>query len=148
MVHFSSKRGCNAIFFTERDMFQNNDIARLILRIGVGGLMLFHGVHKVIYGADGVLKIFAANGLPTFLGYGVYLGEVIAPILLVIGYYSRIAALLIAGTMIVAIATTKGFFPIELTAQGAPTIELPLLFLFGSLALFFSGPGKYSINRR
>lgn len=128
-------------------MFRNDDLAKLILRIATGGLMLFHGIHKIIHGADGVLKIFSSNGLPAYLGYGVYLGEVIAPVLLMIGFYSRIAALLMAATMAVAIATTKGFYPIELTQTGGPSIELPLLYLLACLSLFFSGPGRYGINR-
>lgn len=128
-------------------MFQNNDLARLILRLGVGGTMLFHGIHKVTHGIDGVFRLMSAHGLPPYLGYGVYLGEVLAPIMLIAGFYSRLAALAVAATMIVAIAVTKGFYPLELSRNGALAIELPLLYLLASFALFLSGPGKYSLNR-
>jgi putative oxidoreductase len=61
----------------------------------------------------------AAVHLPAFIAYGVYVGEVVAPVLIVIGLWSRIAALVVALNMVTAIALT----------------------------VFFLGPGRYALSR-
>ena len=61
------------------------DIGKLILRVSLGVLVLLHGIGKLISGPDFVLKIVGAAGLPMAFGYLVYLGEVIAPVLLIVG---------------------------------------------------------------
>ena len=80
----------------------SQDIAKLILRLTVGGLMVFHGVAKLFGGIDGIKQALAAHKLPGVLAYGVYVGEVIAPILLIAGLWTRAAALVIAINMVVA----------------------------------------------
>jgi len=61
-------------------MFLNDDLGKLLSRIGVGGLMLFHGIHKLIHGHDFIRSQLSAAGLPEFLALGVPVGEVLAPI--------------------------------------------------------------------
>lgn len=128
-------------------MFQNSDIAKLLLRLAAG-MMLFHGIHKMFHGIDGIKHLVASSGLPEFLAYGVFIGEVIAPLMIIAGYFSRVGALLMAFTMANAIylAHTSELF--SLNRHGAPAAELPLLYLLISLSIAFSGPGKYAINRR
>jgi putative oxidoreductase len=128
-------------------MFRNDDVARLLLRLGFGTLLLFHGVHKIIHGNAFVEGALQAHGLPQWFGYGVYAGEIIAPLMIILGYYARAASVVMAVNMIVAIALTTGFFPLVLTQTGAPMFELPLLYLLAAAVLFFAGPGKYSVNR-
>lgn len=127
---------------------ENSDLAKLILRITVGGLMLSHGIGKLVHGIDVVQTMTVSAGLPQWFAYGVYLGEIIAPLLLLAGYYSRIAALLIAFTMLNAIYLANGANLFDINKFGAPVIELPLFYLMAALSLFLLGPGKYSINRR
>ena len=81
-----------------------DDFGKLVVRLTVGVLLLFHGVHKVLTGIDPIKHMVAAQGLPDWLSYGVYLGEVVGPILVVIGFCRASAALLIAINMIVAVA--------------------------------------------
>ncbi|MBD3799894.1 MAG: DoxX family protein [Campylobacterales bacterium] len=128
-------------------MFRNDDLARLLLRLSVGTLMLFHGVHKLLHGISHIKGMLQANGLPGWLGYGVFVGEVIAPVMIILGLYARIGAALMAVNMAVAIALVGGLFPLELTKTGGPVSEMALLYLFAALALFFCGPGRYGINR-
>lgn len=128
-------------------MFRNDDLARLLLRLSVGTLMLFHGVHKLLHGISHIQGMLQAHGLPGWLGYGVFVGEVIAPVMIILGLYARIGAALMAVNMAVAIALVGGLFPLELTKTGGPVSEMALLYLFAALALFFSGPGRYGINR-
>ena len=55
------------------------DAAKVLLRLAVGGLMLFHGVQKIRHGVDWMYPLLEAKGLPTFIAYGSYFGEVAAP---------------------------------------------------------------------
>ncbi|WP_345990065.1 DoxX family protein [Sulfurimonas sp. HSL1-2] len=128
-------------------MLRNDDLARLLLRLSVGILMLFHGVHKLLHGISHIQGMMQAHGLPGWLGYGVFVGEVVAPVMIILGFYARIGAALMAVNMMVAVALLGGLFPLQLTKTGGPVSEMALLYLFAALALFFSGPGRYSINR-
>ena len=60
----------------------NEDIGKLILRLSIAGLMLFHGFFKLFNGIDGIKFLVTNAGLPEFIAYGVYLGEIIFPILI------------------------------------------------------------------
>jgi len=107
-----------------------DDTGKLLLRLAVGGLMLFHGLHKAIDGVGGIAGMLVAKGLPGFIAYGVLVGEVIAPILIILGILTRPAALVLAFTMVVAwlmVGTGKTF---ALDAVGAWAIE--------SLVYFFA----------
>jgi len=126
----------------------NPNLSVLLLRLTLGILMLFHGIHKIIIGLGFVQKLLLDHGLPAWLGYGVYLGEVVAPLLIIAGFYARAGAAVLALSMLTAILLTDGFFPIRLTQYGAPTIELLLIYMMMAVALVFSGPGKYALNRR
>ena len=128
-------------------MFQNLDIARLLLRL-TAGLMLFHGVHKLLHGIDGIKALVAGAGLPQFFAYGVYVGEVIAPIMVILGYYTRIGALIMTFTMANAIYLAYRADLFSLGKQGGPVIELPILYLLLSVAVALAGPGKFALNRK
>jgi len=123
------------------------DLGLLILRVAVGGLMLLHGIHKAIHGVGFMKGMFASKGFPEFIAYGVYLGEIIAPVLLIFGIFSRTSALLIAGTMAVAIYMAHSGDIFSLTKNGGSAIELQLLFLLGSLTIVFTGGGKFSLKK-
>lgn len=126
---------------------KNNDLGLLILRLSVGLLMLPHGIAKLIGGVSAIEGMVVAKGLPSVLTYGVYIGEVIMPLLLIIGYRTRLTALAFALNCI-AIIWFGGYDIFSLNAYGGWSAELPGLFLFGALALFFTGGGKYSISNK
>ncbi len=128
--------------------FLDDDLAKLTLRLGVGGLMLFHGFHKVIHGVSGIKAMLSASGLPDVLAYGVYAGELVAPLLLILGIYSRASAGVVAFTMLSAIYLAHANALLALGKHGAPLIELPLFYLLASLAIMLLGPGRYAINSR
>lgn len=124
------------------------DIGKLILRLGVGGLLIFHGVHKLIHGHDGAIKALTDQGLPEWLWIGVPFGEVIAPLLIIIGFMTRISSLLIGFTMFMSfylVLGTNGL--VTLNQFGGISGELNLLFFAGALALFFLGSGKYRVYK-
>ena len=124
------------------------NLGKLILRLCVGGLMLFHGIFKLINGVDGVMKLLEARGLPSFTAYGVYVGEIIAPILIIIGYRVRIAALVEIFTMLIAIYSLYGFNVLSLDNTGGWVIEHQLLYIMPCLALLIMGGGSYAILNR
>ncbi|HBW40868.1 putative oxidoreductase [Leclercia sp. 1548] len=124
-----------------------DDTGKLLLRLAVGGLMLFHGLHKAIDGVGGIAGMLVAKGLPGFIAYGVLVGEVIAPILIILGILTRPAALVLAFTMVVAwlmVGTGKTF---ALDAVGAWAIESLVYFFVGALAVAFLGAGRYAVVR-
>ncbi len=129
-------------------MFQSNDITKLFLRLSLGVMMLFHGVEKIIHGIKGVKYLTVNAGLPEFLAYGVYVGEIVMPILIILGLYARVASLLLAFNMLVAIFLAYEDSLFELNKHGAPVFELPFLYFILSMLVFLFGSGKYSINAK
>lgn len=130
---------------TVNKTLSHEDAGKLLLRLAVGGLMLFHGLHKLIDGVDGISGMLVAKGLPGFIAYGVLVGEVVAPCLLILGVLTRPAALVLAFTMVVAwlmVGTGKTF---ELDAVGAWAIESLVYFFIGALAIALLGAGRYSL---
>ncbi len=128
-------------------MEKNQDLGLLILRLTLGGLMLFHGIAKLIHGVGGIEGMLAAKGLPAFLAYGVYVGEIIVPILLIIGFRTRIAAIIFAFNMLVALLLAHSGDIFSLSQHGGWAVELIALFLFGAVALFFTGGGQYALSK-
>lgn len=128
--------------------FFNDHLAKLLLRLMIGGLMLFHGLYKVTGGIDGIGNLVHSAGWPTFLAYGVYLGELIAPVFVLLGLYSRVASGVIAINMFVAIYLAYGNALFSLGKHGALAIELPLFYFMGALIILIMGPGRYSINNK
>lgn len=125
-----------------------NDIAKVILRLTVGVMILFHGVEKIINGISGVRHLTSNAGLPEFLAYGVYVGEIVMPILIILGLYARVASLVLAFNMLVAIFLAYGGSLFSLGKHGAPSFELPFLYLIMSIVIFLLGSGKYAVNSK
>lgn len=124
----------------------NADIGKLILRLTIGGLMLFHGWAKVVNGIDGIKAMVAKAGFPEFFAYGVYLGEILFPLMIVLGIFVRTSALFVAITMVAAIFLAHSHEIFTLEGTGGPVIELALMYLLGSIAIMFIGSGKISIK--
>ena len=127
-------------------MLDNADLGKLIVRLTLGGLLLFHGIAKLLNGIGFIEGQLASHGLPTILAYGVYIGEVIAPLMVILGYQTRIGALIIVFNMIVAIALVHGHQLLTLSSNGGWALELRGFFLFTALALIFLGPGRYKLK--
>ena len=126
----------------------NADLGRLLLRLGLGGLILLHGIAKLMGGIDPIKQLVAATGLPGFVAYGVYLGEVVAPVLVIIGWYSRIGSLVIAINMVFALFLAHRADLFTLAGTGGYALELQALYLIVAIALALMGPGRYSANER
>jgi putative oxidoreductase len=127
-------------------MFRH-DLGRLLLRVTVGGLLLLHGINKLTHGIPWLIDDMRARGMPTFFAYGVYLGEVVAPIFVILGLGTRIAGLVMAFNMVVAVWLAHTAQVFTLGKSGGSAIELPLLYLVGGVAVALLGPGRYSVSR-
>ena len=125
-----------------------NDLGKLVLRLTLGIFMLLHGIAKISSGTGGIEKMLEGNGLPGFFAYGVYVGEVLAPILLILGLFARIGASLIVVNMLFAILLAHRADVFLLGKTGGWALELQGFFLFTALALVLMGPGRYSVNNR
>ena len=88
------------------------------------------------------------TGVPEGVGYLVYIGEVVAPLFVILGAWTRPAALVIAINMVVAVlmAHTGQLFSIAKT--GGYALELQAMYLFTALALALTGAGRYSVGGR
>ncbi len=127
-------------------MIKTNDFGLLILRLSIGGLMLFHGVSKVFAGVEGIAGMLDTKGIPGFVAYGVFVGELIAPLLIFVGYRTRLAALVLSVNMLVILFLAHANDLLALSPHGGWKPELSGLYLFGALALLFTGSGKIAIS--
>ncbi len=109
--------------------------AIVLLRFTVGGLMLFHGVAKLTRGIAPIQGLLAQAGLPTWLAFGVFIGEIVAPLLVVAGIGVRWAALLIVVNMLFAIGLAHRNDLFAIGPSGGYRLELQLFFLLGSVVI-------------
>ena len=123
------------------------DTGKLILRLTLAGLILFHGINKLIHGIAWMSGPLAAVHLPGFIAYGVYVGEVVAPIFLVIGLWTRVAALVVAFNMVMAISLEAWKLAPTINRGGGWGIELEAFYLLTAVVVFFLGPGRYALSR-
>ncbi|SCZ66991.1 DoxX family protein [Thiohalomonas denitrificans] len=126
----------------------SDDVGKLLLRLTLGILILLHGIAKITGGITPIEQMAEGAGLPGFVAYGTYLGEVLGPILLLIGWYARVGAGLIAVNMLFAFALAHRHELLDMTDVGGWALELQGMFLFTALALVLTGPGRLSVNQR
>jgi putative oxidoreductase len=123
-----------------------DDAAKLVLRLILGVMMLFHGVSKITGGNGFVTGVLAKAGLPPELGYLVYVGEVLAPILLIVGAWTRPAAIVVAINMVVAVWLVGMGRLFSINQYGGYALEVEAMFLFTAIAVALLGAGRYSIG--
>lgn len=122
------------------------DAGKLVLRAALSILILFHGIAKIIGGPAFITGLVAKSGLPPAIGYLVYVGEVLAPLLVLFGIWTRAAALLIAINMLVAVGLVHMGQLFSINKQGGWDLELQGLYLFGAVAVALLGAGRYSVG--
>lgn len=128
-------------------MKKDKDLGLLVLRLGVGVLMLLHGIAK-LKGIGFIEGMLSNSGLPSFFAYGVYLTEIIAPLLIIIGYRARLASIFLILGMISAMFLVHSADVFQLNNSGGWGVELLGLFITGALTLVISGAGKFSLSSK
>ena len=127
---------------------KNFDLGILFVRLGLGVCLFMHGFAKILHGVGGVKGILAKAGLPEIMAYSSYIGEVVAPIMIILGIFSRIAALLVIGTSLTIMYAYHGLGNLlELTNVGGFKAEILYLYIALSLCIIFSGSGKYAVRK-
>jgi putative oxidoreductase len=126
----------------------NESTGKLILRLALGVLILLHGLSKLTGGIGFITNTVTAAGLPAFFAYAVYIGEVVAPAMVIAGWYSRIGAGLIAINMLFAIGLVHKTQLFSRGDSGGWALELQGMFLFAAVALILLGPGRFSVNQK
>ena len=126
----------------------NDDAGKLVLRLTVAGLMLFHGVAKIMHpgSLDFIGGMLAGYGLPSILAYGVYVGEVVAPLMVIVGYRARLGALLMAVNMLFAIVLAHTGDLLSLSEHGGWSVELQMFYLLTAVAVLFLGSGRHAVK--
>lgn len=129
-------------------MNTNQHIGILILRVSIAFTMLIYGITKLIIGIDYISDLMAQFGLPSFLSYGVFIGEIIAPILIIIGYRTKLAGLILALNCLIATLMSQLPNLLKLNAFGGWEVGLLFIYTFFGISLFFTGAGKYSMSTK
>lgn len=121
------------------------DLGKLVLRVSLGALLLFHGVFKIQHGVGWIARLLHAHGIPGFVAYGAYFGEVVAPVMIIVGLLTRPAAFVIAVNLVVATLLVKTGKAWDRTSVGAWALEGEALYFFGALAVMFLGAGRFTL---
>lgn len=123
------------------------DIALLILRVTVALNLMLHGIAKIVHpeSLGWISNQLTGKGLPGFLAYGVFVGELIAPALILVGVFTRPAAAVVMVTMFFAIFLAHGGEVTSLAETGAWAIETPIMFMMTALTLVLMGGGRFGL---
>lgn len=124
----------------------NEDLGKLVIRSAVAILVLLHGISKLIGGIDGITGMVTNAGLPAVFANGVYIGEVVAPLLVLIGLWTRAAAAVMVVNMVVAIMLAHLPDLAQMNKMGGWALELQGMFLFGAIAVALLGAGRFSVG--
>ena len=117
-------------------------IGLLFLRVAFSGMMLAHGIPKLMKLVQGNMEFgdpIGIGSVPSFIL--TVIAEAICPLLIIIGYRTRFASVPVIITMAVAAFIVHGADPLG-------TKEKALLYLFGFVAVALLGPGKHSVDRK
>jgi putative oxidoreductase len=124
-----------------------DDLGKLVVRIALGVVLLPHGIFKVTNGIAFIAQALASMHLPAALRYGVYVAEVVAPVLLIVGLWTRVAAAIVAFDMFMAFVLLLHPRMFEVKPQGGGlVVEVEALFFLIALGLVFMGGGRYAIT--
>ncbi len=134
----------------------DGNLSGTILRVLLGGVMLPHGLQKVLgmFGGAGfkpTLDMFqTVFHVPIYLALAAILAESLGALALIAGFCTRIAALAIAVDMGVAVYLVhwkNGFFMNWMGTQKGEGFEYHILAIAVALALVIRGGGRWSVDR-
>ena len=117
------------------------DFGLLLMRVGFSVGMMTHGYGKFLKVIQGNFEFGDPIGIgPTFSLILAAIGEFIAPILIILGWKTRLATIFPTLTMLVAFAIAHDGDPFSRK-------EKAFVYLIAFLTFYFTGPGKYSLGK-
>lgn len=122
------------------------DLGKLTLRLAIAVLIILHGIAKLRFGLGDVVPALERHNIPQAVGYLVLLGEVVAPALMIVGLWTRPAALLLAATMAVALVLGHPRELFQMTRHGGLLLEVQWMYLLGAVAVALLGAGRFSVG--
>lgn len=128
------------------EKFKNKETGLLLQRLSIGILILFHGIANLTTNYSFIKSLLNNIGIPEFVAYSVFIGEIIAPILIIIGWRTRLASTILTFNMLIAILMAHSADIFTLNQFGGWGIELQVLYLFGAIVIFLLGAGKYAVS--
>lgn len=128
------------------EKFQSRETGLLLHRTSIGILILFHGIANLTSNYSFIKSLLTSMGISEFIAYSVFIGEIIAPILIIIGWRARLASLVLAFNMLTAILMAHSADIFTLNQFGGWGIELQGLYLLGAIVIFLLGAGKYAVS--
>ncbi len=127
-------------------MKRNKNTAIFLLRIAIPFTMLIYGIDKIRNGTGFIGSLLEAYGLPLILANGVFVGEIIAPLMLLIGFRTRMAGLLLSFNCLLAILMAQTQNILTLNPFGGWSLDLLFIYLMAGIAFYYSGAGKHAIS--
>lgn len=123
-----------------------DSLGKLVLRIAVGVMILMHGIYKIQHpeSLDFISNMLANIDLPPAVAYGVYVGEVVGPLMIILGIYARMGGLIVVVNMIFAIVLAHQPQLFDLTSNGGWALELQGFYLLCGLAVALLGSGRFA----
>ncbi len=119
----------------------NPSLGLLLLRLALGIVFIYHGVTK-FQNMEATIGFFASIGLGAGMAWLVATIETLGGLAVLLGLSTQVAATFLALVMIGSIITVKGEMGF---ANGGYELDLVLLLI--SLALVFTGPGRYTVRK-
>ena len=118
-----------------------NNIGLFIFRVAVSLMLMVHGVQKLDVLLSSDLKFSDPIGLgPTTTLILVLIAEIICPVMIIVGYKTRLAVIPPIILMLVAAFIVKAGTAFEAR-------ELALLYLVSFVVMGLLGPGRLSVDR-
>jgi putative oxidoreductase len=119
-------------------------VALLLLRVALGVIFAFHGYPKLFTHTQEAMQGFAHMGFPSYFVYIAGVLEFFGGCLLIVGLFTRVAGLLLAGEMAVALVKVHGLLS---TPMKVDAYQFPLAMAVGSFTLAAFGAGLISLDQ-
>ena len=128
--------------------YNRDEVGKLILRLTLGLLMLFHGYAKITSSGsmDWIANTLTSSGLPGILAYGVYIGEILAPLMIIAGIYCRLGGWIIFVNMLFAIGLAHMGEILAMGQSGGWALELQGFYLATGLVVALIGSGNFAVR--
>ncbi len=135
----------------------NEDLGKLILRVLVGSMIVFHGL-ALLTGDMGIPNNLVRWGLPAQLSWIGFIVEFVGGVGMILGVYARLGGFMLGVFMVIAIimahvglmGSQNHLFMVANNPAGTHWdhyfLETQFFYLFGAFAVYLLGAGKYGLN--